>query len=132
MIKMSKLSLVMVIYLLTACSDNLSKQYDNCETVSASGSFERGWIPSWLPREAKNIQERHNIDTNAIALSFEVPNPNFQLSGVTCKKTLEAPKPYVRLTTFPPKVHKMDALKVCDKFYVYQSGQAFYLWKNES
>lgn len=130
MIKIYKFVLVVSVFLLAACSDNVSGKYDDWEAVSASGSIKRGWIPNWLPRDAKNIQERHNIDTNAIALSFEVPNPNVQFNGVICKESLSAPKPHVRLNTFPSNIHEMANLKICEGFYVYLSGRTYHLWQN--
>ncbi len=132
MIRLSKLLLGVAIYLLAACSENSSEEYDNWHAVNESGSIKRGWIPSWLPREGTNIKERHNIDTNALALSFEVLEQNFELRGVTCEKILNAPKPRISLNGFPANPQEMDNLKVCGGYYVLQSGRTFYLWKNDS
>lgn len=65
------LNLILHVFLLTGCSDIVSVNFDDWEAVKTSGTMERGWVPHWLPREATNIKERHNLDTNAIALSFK-------------------------------------------------------------
>ncbi len=47
----------------------LDAHYDDMDAVRADRKFEyspivRGWIPEYLPEEAVNIQERHNLDSN--------------------------------------------------------------------
>lgn len=128
----SRLPLAVIIFLFAGCSENLSETYSDWQAVNASGSMERGWIPKWLPTEAINIKEQHNLDTNALAISFEVTSPNYQLDGVSCEEVEEASKPLIKLDSFPSRIDKMDALRKCDGYFVYQSGTGFYLWKNAS
>jgi len=125
------LKLIFPVFLLVGCSDVVDASFDDWEAVNVSGSIKRGWIPYWLPKESVNIQERHNLDTSAMAFSFEVPEPNFQISGLTCTKAGNAPKPYVRLKTFPSNIQELDNIKLCDGFYMHQLDRAFYLWKNK-
>jgi hypothetical protein len=45
--------------------------YASYEEAKKSGAFERGWLPEYLPRSAKNIHEEHNLDTNQGWAKFE-------------------------------------------------------------
>jgi hypothetical protein len=45
--------------------------YANYDEAKKSGAFERGWLPKYLPRSAKNIHEVHNLDTNQGWAEFE-------------------------------------------------------------
>ena len=47
------------------------KSYASRDAVVHDGAIYRGWIPSWIPASARNIRERHNLDTNASELAFE-------------------------------------------------------------
>ncbi len=39
--------------------------------MAASGIFERGWVPSYIPRSATKIRETHNLDINIVRMTFE-------------------------------------------------------------
>lgn len=47
--------------------------YSTAKEVIDNGHLEKGWIPRWLPSDATNLQETHNIDSNASELSFSIP-----------------------------------------------------------
>ncbi len=55
----------------------LQSFHDYSELKNTPGVLSSGWFPAWLPVEAKNIVEIHNIDTNERFLYFEVPHGNF-------------------------------------------------------
>jgi hypothetical protein len=61
-----------LILLLAACQlgERPESSFANYQEAAASGMIERGWIPDWLPETAVNIQERHDLDTNASILFF--------------------------------------------------------------
>ena len=48
--------------------------YSTAREVIESGYLEKGWIPRWLPSDAIDLQETHNIDSNASELSFSIPS----------------------------------------------------------
>ena len=68
-------SLIAVVSLLVAgCLwETIDTSYESAEEVIDSGYLEKGWIPRWLPRDATDLQETHNIDSNASGLSFSIP-----------------------------------------------------------
>lgn len=60
--------------MLMACAgETYEVNYDTLHIAQASGAIQRGWLPAWLPREAKNIYEVHNLDSNAAMWAAEVP-----------------------------------------------------------
>lgn len=36
--------------------------------------IEKGWIPSWIPQDATDLREVHNLDSNVSELSFAMPS----------------------------------------------------------
>jgi len=57
-----------------ACTDDvLDASYPDQSAAVAAGAIERGWIPSWIPPEATQLREVHNVDTNQSALLFSLP-----------------------------------------------------------
>ena len=62
------------IVLVTGCTDDiLDASYANRAEVEADEAIGRGWVPEWLPAEARQIREVHNVDTNESALAFQLP-----------------------------------------------------------
>jgi hypothetical protein len=39
---------------------------------AAQDSVERGWLPPWLPSDARDIQELHNLDSNRVCAVFDL------------------------------------------------------------
>ena len=57
-----------------ACTDDiLDASYQDQPAAVAAGAVERGWIPSWVPPDATQLREVHNVDTNQSALFFRLP-----------------------------------------------------------
>ena len=68
------LMLVVLTTLTCSCTDDvLDASYASQAEAVAAGATERGWIPSWIPPQASDIHEVHNVDTNASALAFRLP-----------------------------------------------------------
>lgn len=66
--------LTALVALVCSCTqDVLDVAYATRTEAAAAGAIERGWIPSWIPSEASDLHEVHNIDTNESALAFRLP-----------------------------------------------------------
>ena len=66
---------VLVTALLIGCTnDTLDSSYDSMGDAIASQAVAKGWIPRWLPPEASDLKEVHNLDSNSSALAFEIPD----------------------------------------------------------
>jgi hypothetical protein len=61
--------------LLSGCllSDTLDASYASMAEAVSKEAVAKGWIPEWLPEDAANIREVHNLDTNTSALAFDIP-----------------------------------------------------------
>ena len=58
--------------------------YSTAKEVIDSGYLDKGWIPRWLPSDATNLQETHNIDSNVSELSFSIPGAESLLLPASC------------------------------------------------
>jgi hypothetical protein len=72
----------------------------------ASEAVGKGWVPAWLPARATQIQEIHNLDTNAWAVSFKYPKTlRLQVPGdCTQVKGLEMRGPQISAAWWPSDV----------------------------
>ncbi len=68
-----RLSLAACVLQLVACVETLDASYTSFAEAQGKGSVAAGWVPAWLPPEASDIREVHNIDTNLFMLSFALP-----------------------------------------------------------
>jgi hypothetical protein len=57
---------------LAACSETFDSTYATFSEAQREGATIRGWVPAWLPPNATNIREVHDIDTNRFMLGFTV------------------------------------------------------------
>ncbi len=69
------LSRVLVVGLgvLAGCSETSESFYAGAASARASGAVAAGWVPEWIPPDAGEIREVHNIDTNESAMAFALP-----------------------------------------------------------
>lgn len=80
---------LLVLLVLSTCEKMETKEtkYANYEAVRKAGEIDRGWIPEFLPLSAKNIHERHNIDTNEVWLFFNFNySTDIENLGKSCKQ----------------------------------------------
>jgi len=47
-------------------------EYPDMAKARAAGAVERGWIPAWVPDEARAIKEVHNTDSGMRWLAFQL------------------------------------------------------------
>lgn len=79
-------TLFFCLLMLTGCAlETPESSYDSFAEVKSLGLLENGWIPKWLPPNAQNIQETHNIDRNTSALAFDIPAGDTWLLPEHCK-----------------------------------------------
>jgi hypothetical protein len=65
--------MTVVLALGLAGCDTIDSDYATHADAVAEEQVAKGWIPSWVPPNATNIREVHNLDSNTSALSFELP-----------------------------------------------------------
>lgn len=108
----------------------LETKYENHSEIVSSDAMQKGWIPLWLPAQAREIHEKHDLDTSASALFFTLSSQEWPISGVDCRSVNHAPKPRVKLGFFPKNIHEKKNLFICDDFFVYNSENNYFLWRN--
>ncbi|MFZ5774658.1 MAG: hypothetical protein ACOY3Z_04165 [Thermodesulfobacteriota bacterium] len=109
MLNKKLLVIILGIFLvLTSACDRLEiadGYYPNYEHLSASGE-PGNWIPTFIPRSAIDIRERHKIDTGSELLTFYFEkDADFSLDGfcerVTAKDTILPPSGFLDVTWWP-------------------------------
>lgn len=73
-----KSALGLAVVLLTAACERIEMAesvYPDARAAISAGAIQRGWIPAFLPSSAKEINEKHNLDTNEVWLRFSM-DPN--------------------------------------------------------
>ena len=118
--------------LLSACDDGLRlyETYENFHQAEADGAVTRGWVPEWMPRDAKNIHEYHDLDTNSQSMSFEVADlSNFRWPPI-CNSTLDATRPALVTRVFPAAVHKLHDIQECGEFFAVKDKDGWiHMWR---
>ena len=58
---------------LAGCSDWEDERYASWAEANRAGAVEKGWLPPFVPTNARDISDTHNLDTNEQKLTFTVP-----------------------------------------------------------
>jgi hypothetical protein len=66
-------------------AENPSSSFKNYADMSNSGLIDAGWIPSYLPRSAFEIDETHNIDSNIVKINFRYKPGDTEIARSNCK-----------------------------------------------
>lgn len=63
---------IALLFTVSACDrfDTVESEYSDSVEAINSGAIERGWIPAFLPASAREIREKHNLDTNEVWVHF--------------------------------------------------------------
>ena len=70
---MKRLVIILLTLVALACKEDFESRYATFSDVQRAGVGSRTWLPRWLPENATDIRERHNIDSNATLVAFTVP-----------------------------------------------------------
>jgi hypothetical protein len=62
----------LALLLATACSDTVAEHYKTYNEAISAGAAKRGWLPSFVPTTANEIDLIHDLDTNHQWLHFKV------------------------------------------------------------
>lgn len=71
------LTLLVLAILFVLPSDVVHKEFPTYDAAVAAGAFERGWLPTSLPRSATTISSTRNLDLNYEVVTFKY-GPDFQ------------------------------------------------------
>ncbi|MCD9097437.1 hypothetical protein LU699_08320 [Luteimonas fraxinea] len=77
---------IVIISVLSGCVEVASTEYvDRNQALASNAIGESKWLPAWLPEDAVNIREAHDIDTNESWLVFR-PSGGVLVLPVQCKQ----------------------------------------------
>ncbi|ELV8759467.1 hypothetical protein QNE81_004580 [Vibrio vulnificus] len=65
-----KARFLLLLLVLTGCSDIVQSHYDNYQQALADQLFERGWLPDVLPVSTTQIEVTNDLDNNTSQGSF--------------------------------------------------------------
>jgi hypothetical protein len=51
----------------------MDSSFDTLREALDSDMVNKGWIPGWVPHEATDLREVHDLDSNTSALAFTKP-----------------------------------------------------------
>jgi hypothetical protein len=54
-------------------SEDIESHYADAATARRAGALDRGWLPEFIPDDATDISELHNLDTNLTWACFTNP-----------------------------------------------------------
>ena len=73
-------------YWAAACApETLDASFGSTQEAIDAGLVEKGWVPAWIPRDATDLREVHNLDTNVSELSFAKPSTTELSLPADCK-----------------------------------------------
>ncbi|CAM4359014.1 hypothetical protein NORO109296_26005 [Nocardiopsis rhodophaea] len=113
--------------LLTSCAaETQEAHYDDLDEARAEGAVDQGWVPEWVPEEARNIQEKHDLDSNAQLLTFTVAS---RTTPETCEElTVDPERPRLSADWFPRRPGSLT--KRCGEFHAFLSDGRIHAWTN--
>lgn len=66
--------------ILTSCDLVMDSSYATKQEAVDAEMIAKGWIPAWVPEEATDLREVHDLDSNVSALAFSKPRSK-QVAG---------------------------------------------------
>ena len=70
-----------------SCSERREVFFANGDAARRSGTVERGWFPDWLPNDARDIREVHDVDTNQVLAAFRIDTDASRILPPACAQT---------------------------------------------
>lgn len=102
--------------------------YASVNEAKEDGAFLRGWLPNWLPEEAYNIHEHHDLDTNVRAFSFQLRETPF-VWPANCAPTQNPRGPAIKTNLMPANASLLASVNDCGGiFVVMENNQTVHAW----
>jgi hypothetical protein len=103
--------------------------YKTLAAAEAAGAVHQGWIPGWLPKNAFNLRERHDLRTGSSILRFNFPaGQTFQLSSdCTPVPHSQVREPGMQATWWPTGLSALSETSARYTYYACASG-VFLAW----
>jgi hypothetical protein len=70
--------------------ENPRSSFANFAEMEAAGMIARGWLPDFLPRSARQIEETHDLDTNKVQATFRYDVHDVQSVEAACRSVSQS------------------------------------------
>ncbi len=139
----ASISTVLVIFIILLVSSNIETDKNYYSTYSDAKDdrlFRRGWIPSFIPINSKEITEVHEIDSNEVCAKFSIPNYEVDNFLKTIKRngfnqiydTYEGPPSFDMFSIKKCPFSKIDIIKSKHVVYSRAEKEILYVTNNRS
>lgn len=95
----------------------ISNEFETFDALRRSDSWQKGWVPTFVPETATDIYEEHNIDTNTVYGEFLAPS--FSPTSA----------PHVRMLDREERRQFLDRLSLFAKWRI--GDEPVFLWCSE-
>ena len=68
--RVAAFAMLSVVVATASCGEVQEVSYRSLGDAVKDGAVDRGWVPPWLPKTARDLKEKHDLDTNSSILSF--------------------------------------------------------------
>lgn len=110
-----------------ACQERSETYYPTYEAAVSAGALSHGWIPAFLPTNAVDIREIHDVATNESMLAFRFDESTTVDPGSSCRQVdpFEPPDPPFEVSWWPTDVPASALSTYRHSFFSCESGGAF-------
>lgn len=127
----SVVSVAVLLSGLYGCGEVSKTHYNDVSEIVADRAIERGWFPEWFPKGATDIDEIHDLDTNAQGISFRLDATEYDDMLRGCFQIDGAPRPRYRTQRFPSDIASFDLFH-CGPFFTIRDGETVHMWRNSA
>lgn len=71
--RMRSLATIIPFFLLLGCNEQIDESYSTYSEAQSAGAVEKGWVPSFVPSSARDLEDTHDLDTTRQTLRFTIP-----------------------------------------------------------
>jgi hypothetical protein len=124
--RIASLNFAIVVCLVGGCNETRVNKFEDKNDGVLNELIMKGWLPHWIPDDAKDILEKHNVDTNAGAFSFHTQTAFDKTIKQYCETESNPDKPREKVSSFSDQVLSTSQVYKCDRFLiVYRDNQVF-------
>jgi len=107
------------------CGEQQEATYADRRAALRAGAIERGWVPEWIPKTARDLREVHNVDTNQSMLSFRYDRGDRLSVPGSCSPATTVSAPPFRVASWPRDIPPGSGVSTRYAFFSCESGRAF-------
>jgi hypothetical protein len=125
--RITAIAMLSVVVATAACGEVREVAYPSLADAVNDGAINRGWVPAWLPKTARDLKEKHDLDTNSSILRFEYSEPAMWTPPKDCTQIgpREATKARLSSSWWPSDVPPRSTVTHRHAYFTCGRGTAF-------